>query len=236
MFLKGYCGRECSNDLDLIYGVLGCLLHTKKSNLRLTITSTWKTFLLGSLGNAWSKGASRSFPEAINWMNGAQSLQGCLLGCQTGELNEGSSVHWKEMCFSAANGVAPLLILNSQSPRKVAIKGTLVDTVKVIATSQFASWKQWKLSELQSYISNIRSLHKTQQLGLPPGNAESVEPLFARLLVYDCRKDVQMDLLRSSDPDYLLIRLLDFDDYVLNDISKLADRVTQSLEEFGCQA
>jgi hypothetical protein len=45
-----------------------------------------------------------------------------------------------------------------------------------------------------------------------------------------------MDLLRSSDPDYLLIKLLDFDDYVLNDISKLPDRVTQSLEEFGCQA
>jgi hypothetical protein len=45
-----------------------------------------------------------------------------------------------------------------------------------------------------------------------------------------------MDVLRSSNPDDLLNILLDFDDYVLNDTSKLPDTVTQSLEEFGCQA
>jgi hypothetical protein len=45
-----------------------------------------------------------------------------------------------------------------------------------------------------------------------------------------------MELLRSLDPDYLLNRLLDFDDYVLNDTSKLPDTVTLSLNEFGCQA
>jgi hypothetical protein len=96
------------------------------------------------------------------------------------------------------------------------------------------------LWELQSYISGIRSLYKTQQPGLQPGlpprNVESDEHLLARLLVYDCRKDIHIDLLRSSDPDYLLIRLLYFEDYGLNETSKLPDAVTQSLEEFGCQA
>jgi hypothetical protein len=75
-----------------------------------------------------------------------------------------------------------------------------------------------------------------QQVGLHPENPESVERLFARLLAHDGRKDRHLDTLRSSNPDYLLIRLFDFEDYVLNDISKLPDEVTQSLEEFGCQA
>lgn len=107
----------------------------------------------------------------------------------------------------------------------------------MIATSPFeSSWKPWKLSELQSYISEIRPLHKTQRPRLPPGNAGRVEHLLARLLVYDCRKDNQMELFRNSAPDYLLVRLLALEDYVLNGTSKLPGRVTRLLEKFGSQA
>jgi hypothetical protein len=118
--------------------------------------------------------------------------------------------------FYAGTGVDPLLILTSQSPRRLEIQGTLVDTVKMITTNSFESSKPWTLSELHSYISEFKSLYKTQQLGLSPRNIESVEHLFARFLGCDCRRDIYTNLLRSSDPNCLLTRFLDFEDYILN--------------------
>jgi hypothetical protein len=167
MFLKGYCGRECNNDLDLIYGVLGCLLHTKKSNLRLTITSTWKTFLLGSLGNAWSKGASVPRGNQLDeWSPITSGLPSWVPDWRIKRRFIGSL---ERDVFFRSQWRCTALSIEFAISQKSCNQRTLVDTAKMIATSQFASWKQWKLSELQSYISKIRSLQKRSNLVSPLG-------------------------------------------------------------------
>jgi hypothetical protein len=227
--------RECTNDLDLIYGVLGLSTPYQDIELEIDYNIDMEDLFISFARKYLDRGYLEAFPrgnQVEEWSRVTSGLPSWVPDWR----NKRITSYFPRDGFSAASGVEPLLILNSQSPRKVAIRGTLVDTVKVIATSPFEHHKPWNMSELQSYLSEIRSLYKTQHLGLPPGNAESVEHLFARLLVYDCRKHNDMEILRSSDPDYLLNRLLDFDDYLLSDTSKLPDTVTLSLNEFGCQA
>jgi hypothetical protein len=140
--VESHCGRECTNDLDLIYGVLGLSTPYQEIELEidynidvedLFVRFAWKYLDQGYLGvlprgnqlEKWSPTTSRLPSWVPDWRNTRTPIDS-----------------FQRDTFCAATGVDPLLILNSQLPRKVAIRGTLVDNVKMITTSPFEPFKE----------------------------------------------------------------------------------------------
>jgi len=126
--------------LDLIYGVLGLSTH-QEIELEIDYNIDVEDLFFRFAWKYLDQGHLEIFPRGNQSEEWSPITSGLPSWVPDWRIKRSTHRFHERDKFSAGTGVDPLWILNSQSPRRLEIRGTLVDSVKMIATSPFESWK-----------------------------------------------------------------------------------------------
>jgi hypothetical protein len=140
--VEAHCDREYTNDLDLIYGVLGLSTPYQDIELEIDYSIDVEDLFIRFARRYLDQGCLEVFARGNQQEEWSPTTSGLPSWVPDWRNKRATVGHFQRDEFTAASDVEPLLIFNSQSPRKVAIRGTLVDTVRIIATNPFEFWKK----------------------------------------------------------------------------------------------